>query len=70
VYYKSKKWDDAYEDLSRSIELNPLRSGKTINNRGLVLIKLNHEIEACEDFEEAMKLKYLDGKLNYEKYCK
>ena len=70
LQFKLSNWTAAYNDLTQSIALNPNKSAKTFNNRGIALINLSEREKACQDFEKAMNLGDITGQNNYNKYCK
>jgi len=67
IYYNQKKYDQALEDLSNSINIKSSADAYYI--RGLVYENTNKIPEACLDFKAAAALGHKEANKIVDKYC-
>jgi tetratricopeptide (TPR) repeat protein len=64
-----KMYDNALADFTQALSLDSLYS-QAYANRGIVLINLNRNTEACADFQKACELGFHQAQPLLEQYCK
>jgi len=68
MYQKQKKFKEAINDYSKSIQLIP--NGTAYYNRGLCYFNINNSNKGCEDMKLAIKWGVEQAKEYLEKNCK
>ena len=68
LYLKQEKYSEAVADFSASIEINP-KHHNSLHNRGIALYKLGHQIEACENWCQAVQLGNTFSRTHLSEFC-
>ena len=66
---RMKKYTTAIDDFTTCIERYP-DYGLAFFNRGILKIKVDDEVGACQDLDEALKLNYQRANKKLNKYCR